>query len=164
MDRAVFETVIRDFWTYLGLSNPVFDQADAISLAVDDAEVFLKPALDDETLVVEMRVGRLSQVDTVRRTELEDLLKFNFALTLARDTLTVLEDDADATGVIFVRGFYGTAQRNYDKLSDLVSDVISAAETLQMSVADEAAGSPAVGTPGRLADRSLDADFLILEP
>ncbi|PTW56673.1 Tir chaperone family protein CesT [Breoghania corrubedonensis] len=164
MDRSVFERTIRDFWSHLALGEPVFDEDDVIVLEVDDLDVALKPGDDDETLVVEMRVGQLCENDSVRRVELEKVLKLNFALSPARDTLTVCERDAGKPGVIFARGFYRTTRHDFEKLSDLVYDVISTFETLRVIIADDNAPVQFGNIAGRTRETSAGADFLILKP
>ncbi|MEI2384510.1 CesT family type III secretion system chaperone [Breoghania sp. JC706] len=164
MERPVFEKLIRDFWSHLALDAPVFDADDEVVLEVDDLDVTLRPGDDDETLVIEMHVGRLSQDETTRRAELEKILKLNFALSPARDTLTVLEPETGGAGTILARGFYRTPQRDFARLADLVADVISTGETLRMIVADDRLSPHFAGGPGRGGEPAADADLLILKP
>lgn len=163
MERIVFETVIREFWAYLGLGEPEFGLDDEIVLAVDDFDVVLRRAEDDGTMIVEGRVGWLSDNEPVQRFELEKLLKTNFALSAARDTVTILDTSSGTGSEILVRGYYPTAKRDFDTFSDLVSDVISSGETLRAILEGSAGGTPRVIVKSGAVQTS-ESELLILKP
>ncbi|MEO9530026.1 CesT family type III secretion system chaperone [Roseibium sp.] len=135
MDRTTFETSVRGFWKHLGLGAPDLDRDTDVVLSVDDLEVILRHGEDGQVLVIEAEAGGLTGNAAAQRGELEKLLKTSFALSAVRDTIAVLEGEGTPQGPrILVRGFYRYQQGDFEKLSDLVADVISSAETLRQTL------------------------------
>lgn len=151
MNRKSFEAVIRGLWTHLGLPEPDFGGEAEIILSVDLAEVVLRQGTDGQVLVIEAEAGELTSDPARAQMEMEKLLKTNFALNTVRNAIAVLEPgERSQRPRLLVRSFYTYRQNSLARLCDLVSDVISSADTLEqvlMTVRDPAATGQARGLP-----------------
>lgn len=136
MDRKTFETVIAGLWARLGIAEPVFGPDPEVILLVDGFEIVLRHGEDGRVLVIEAQAGTLTSRPGFERIELEKLLKTNLMLSAVRNTIAVLDaDERSDTPRILIRAFYRYQQNALEKLTDLVSDVVSSSETLQQVLA-----------------------------
>jgi len=163
MDRATFEAVVSGFWQHLGLSGLVFASEPEIVLSVDAIDVVLRHGADGKTLVIEVQAGILTRQANLERAQMERLLKTNFALCAMRRTLGVLDDEGSERPRVAVRGFYRYRQNDLSGLADLVSDVISSAETLeQVLTVSQKTDMQLMARTDLLGPR--DEEFVILRP
>lgn len=140
MERKQFTVTLINLWKHLGLGEPDLRDDRDITLSIDAFDIALRDGEDGRTLVLEADAGRLSSRSDVALMELEKVLKTNLALTASRDTIAVLDDaggmDSETASRVLVRGFYRYDRNDLAKLSDLLSDVVSSAETLQALLTD----------------------------
>lgn len=163
MDRTTFEACLGGLWNHLGLETPVFRAEGEIVLSVDAEDAVFRQGDDGRTLIVEAHAGFLTGDPASERSELEMVLKIGLALVTAQETIAVCEEDGGVGRArLLARGCYRYQDNDFEKLSALVSNVLSGAQALRSALV-----SPRAAKGARLAMRQSephDASLLILTP
>ncbi|MEL6840621.1 MAG: type III secretion system chaperone [Pseudomonadota bacterium] len=121
-----FQQTVTALWQLAELGAPRFASDGSISLNFDDVDLRLAPSPNEQELWVRTDVGPLSAALAADADRLQKILGLSFAFLATHDVLVSLDDDR-----LVVSGAYAFRAQDLHVLSDLLSDVVSAAQTLQ---------------------------------
>lgn len=130
MTREFRQTVIA-LWQLAELGEPRFAPDGTTSLNFDDVVLTLAMSPNEQELWVSADVGPLSGALAADTDRLQKILGLSFAFLATHNVLVSLQGDR-----LIVSGSYPFRAQNITLLSDLLSDVVSAAQTLNGQMDD----------------------------
>lgn len=155
------DDVVADLCRHLQMDRPAPGEDGSFTLSAGTTQVLLRNGPDSRLLEIEAEAGSLTRYTAQELSELEGLLKANLAQCWLRDTLACNEtgEGADVSRVL-VKGYHRYEENDISQLADLISDVVSSAETLGSML--HGSGRPSSHAhPGHIAD---DPGLLIFQP
>ncbi|MDX8355150.1 type III secretion system chaperone [Cognatiyoonia sp. IB215182] len=122
----VFRDTVQALWQRADLGAPSFASDGSASLIFDDVALTLANSDDEQALVVSTELGQLPVDAAGDADRLQRILGLGLALLPTHDVLVFLQGDR-----LTVSGTYRYASEDVALLASLLSDVVSAAQTLQ---------------------------------
>lgn len=120
-----FRQTVTALWQLAELGAPRFSPDGSTSLNFDDVDLLLSVSPNEQELLVTTDVGPLSGSLAADADRLQKILGLSFAFLATHDVLVTLEGDR-----LIVSGSYPFHAQDIGQLSDLLSDVVSATQTL----------------------------------
>ncbi|WP_341367300.1 type III secretion system chaperone [Yoonia sp. BS5-3] len=120
-----FRQTIAELWRRAELGTPLFAADGSTSLNFDDVTLQLTTSPNEEELLVNADIGPLTDGLAADADRLQKILGLGFAFLATHDVLVSLDRDR-----LVVSGSYPLRAQDMARLSDILSDVVSAAETL----------------------------------
>ncbi|MEM8797289.1 MAG: hypothetical protein AAGE61_17140, partial [Pseudomonadota bacterium] len=164
MSTVLFQETIRALWDSIDLGIPEFTQDGRVDLEIDDIDVTLRDADDDTRMIAEATGGFLTENPSSRRDQLEKILRLNLAVTPSHAVLVTSETNRTGMDEIRIRAYYTYSANDVGHLADLISDVVSAAQTYRTVTAGERTAPRAIQDTdfGHGADET--EDIVIFQP
>lgn len=149
----VFRDTVQALWQRADLGAPSFAQDGSTSLIFDDVTLAVANSEDERALMVSTDLGPLPLDAAGHADRLQKILGLGLALLPTHDVLVSLRNDR-----LTVSGSYRYAAEDLAQLASLLSDVVSATQTLRGQMNDTAA-SMSRATKAQTAD-----DVMIFQP
>ena len=127
---------MQELWQLAELGTPQFAENGTALLTFDDVALVLSCAPTEEEMWVTAEVGPMTGAQSGHPDRLHKVLGLSFAFLASHDVLVTLENER-----LCVSGAYPFKERNVHVLSALISDVVSATETLKRVMPDGAGKS-----------------------
>jgi len=149
----VFRDIVQALWQRADLGAPSFAPDGSTSLFFDDVPLTLANSDDERALIVSTELGQLPVDATGNADRMQKILGLGLALLSTHDVLVFLQGDR-----LTVSGTYRYASEDVALLASLLSDVVSAAQTLQGQMGQTAASL------SRPVARQAADDVMIFQP
>lgn len=120
-----FRSTVSALWQLAQLGEPRFAADGSTSLNFDDVDLLLTPSPNEQELIVSTDLGPLSDAMASDADFLQKVLGLSFAFLATHNVLVSLDGDR-----LIVSANYLFRIQNIQMLSELLSDVVSAAQTL----------------------------------
>lgn len=150
-----FKQTIQDLWQLAELGQPRFAPDGSTSLIFDDVDLTLALSPNEQELLVSADVGSISDATSAHAASLQNILGLGFAFLATHNVLVALQGDR-----LTVSSNYPFRTQNISQLSELLSDVVSATQTVAAQMHQKRSSSPRVG---QATDAQAD-EMMIFQP
>ncbi len=150
-----FKRTIHALWQLAELGQPRFSPDGSTSLIFDDVDLTFELSPNEQELLVSADIGPISDATAAHADRLQKILGLGFAFLATHNVLVGLQGDR-----LSVSGSYPFRAQNVSLLSELLSDVVSAAQTVATQLDHRAAPS---SRAGQAKDAQTD-EIMIFQP
>ena len=145
-----FRRTVTDLWQLAELGLPRFAQDGSASLNFDEVDLRLTLSPTEQDVLIRADAGQMTQSLANDAERLQRILGLSFALLATHDVLLSLDDDR-----VVISASYPLQADNLDHLAGLLSDVVSATQTIAAQLDAAGAGLRPVSARAHTPDSMM---------